>query len=35
MIIVIKIKYTETEPPHNEAKGEGFISCDVIKTVAD
>jgi hypothetical protein len=25
--IIKKIKSTETEPPHNEVKGEGLISC--------
>jgi hypothetical protein len=28
--IIIKIKSTKIEPPQNEVKGEGLISCDVI-----
>jgi hypothetical protein len=30
--IIIKIKSTETEPPPNELKGKGLISCDAITT---
>ncbi len=33
--IIWKIKSTETEPPHNEVKGEGFISCDTTTTCAN
>jgi hypothetical protein len=31
----MKIKPTETEPPHNGVKVGGLISCDAITTAAN